>query len=437
MNRVSDALAVRSWRWAPALAALALLFGLLFASSTWVTPDAARPADAAPSIAPLALLFTALALVIAVLALALGGALERSRLTPALRRARDERQALAALLDAWQWQTDAAHRLTRLVPPHGVPGTAWADSGPAGQLLWERFECADGALRARLDAHAPLRELGAVRHGPGDAAPQSWRLDAEPLFDAQGRFAGYLGTARATAAAPNTVAAPAEAARGDAGDPEAFSYTVSHDLRAPIRVVEGFTRIVKEDYGRVLDRIGLDHLDRVLGAAARMNHMIDALLTLSQLSTQPLVRQPVNLSQLAGFVVDDLRRGAPERVVEVRIEPDLIAQGDPTLLRIVLENLLGNAWKYSARADAARISFEVGGLSGKPSFTVRDNGAGFDMRYAERLFGVFQRLHSASEFQGTGVGLASVRRIVRRHGGEIWAEAEVGRGAAFHFTLGG
>ena len=187
----------------------------------------------------------------------------------------------------------------------------------------------------------------------------------------------------------------------------------------------------------MLDRIGIDHLDRVLGAAARMNNMIDALLALSQLATQPLQRQPVNLSQLAGFVIDDLRRGAPERDVEVLIEPDLIVQGDPTLLRVVLENLLGNAWKYSARTAKARIGFGLGSSTGAPSFTVRDNGAGFDMRFADRLFGVFQRLHSASDFQGTGVGLASVRRIIRRHGGEIWAESELGRGAAFHFTLRG
>ncbi|HSN31461.1 MAG TPA: ATP-binding protein [Ideonella sp.] len=444
MNRVSDALALRPWRWAPALAALVLLSGLLFATSMWVAPDAGvgRSADAAAGPGALALLFTAMALVVAVLALLLGAALERSRLAPALRQARGERQALATLIDAWQWQTDAAHRLTRLVPPHGAPAPAWTAAGHAGELLWERYESEDAALAARLEARAPLRELCVVRRLPGGAAPERWRLDGEPLFDGQGRFDGYLGTARSLAAepAPAPPAAPAapaaDDARGDLGETEAFSYTVSHDLRAPIRVVEGFTRIVKEDYGRVLDRIGLDHLDRVLGAAARMNHMIDALLTLSQLSTQPLVRQPVNLSQLAGFVVDDLRRGAPERVVEVQIEPDLIVQGDPTLLRIVLENLLGNAWKYSARVEAARIAFESGGGSGKPSFTVRDNGAGFDMRFADRLFGVFQRLHSASEFQGTGVGLASVRRIVRRHGGEIWAESEVGRGAAFHFTVG-
>jgi len=234
------------------------------------------------------------------------------------------------------------------------------------------------------------------------------------------------GDATATSTAGNEAATEADHA--------SFGYIVSHDLRAPIRVVEGFTKIVKEDYGPVLDAVGHDHLDRVLGAAARMNSMIDALLQLSRLSSQPIARVPVNLSQIAGFVVDDLRREHPEREVEVEIEPQLLASGDPTLLRMLLENLLGNAWKYTGNTENARI-----GLARRPGettgFTVHDNGAGFDMRYADRLFGVFQRLHSASEFPGTGVGLASVRRIVRRHHGEIWAESEPERGARFHFTL--
>jgi signal transduction histidine kinase len=215
----------------------------------------------------------------------------------------------------------------------------------------------------------------------------------------------------------------------------AFSYTVTHDLRAPIRVVEGFARILKEDYGRVLDRIGNDHLDRVLAAAARMNSMIDALLTLANLSAQPLARQPVNLSQIAGFVVDDLRRSAPERRVDLQIAPNLVVDGDPTLLRLVLENLLGNAWKYSARNPNAHVSFDCAANDARQVFCVADDGAGFDMRNADRLFGVFQRLHSANDFAGTGVGLASVKRIVRRHGGDIWAESEPGHGARFYFTL--
>jgi len=253
-------------------------------------------------------------------------------------------------------------------------------------------------------------------------------------------------TAGAEVAAPRSADVASEAAADAMGpqvaasdaateaDHASFGYIVSHDLRAPIRVVEGFTKIVKEDYGAVLDAVGHDHLDRVLGAAARMNSMIDSLLQLSRLSSQPIARVPVNLSQIAGFVVDDLRREHPEREVEVEIEPQLLASGDPTLLRMLLENLLGNAWKYTGNTENARIVLarRAGETTG---FTVHDNGAGFDMRYADRLFGVFQRLHSASEFPGTGVGLASVRRIVRRHRGEVWAESEPERGARFHFTL--
>jgi signal transduction histidine kinase len=249
-----------------------------------------------------------------------------------------------------------------------------------------------------------------------------WRLLRFPA--GPGRTCLWLGQ---VPAATDSAAASTEA--------EQFSMTVSHDLRAPIRVVEGFTRIVKEDYGQLLDRVGNDHLDRVLGAAARMNLMIDALLTLARLSTQPLARQPVNLSQLAGYVVEDLRRSAPEREADIEIEPGLTAQGDPTLLRLVLENLLGNAWKYTGRAARAHIVLRQINEGGQRSFLVQDNGAGFDMRSADRLFGLFQRLHSASDFPGHGVGLASVKRIVQRHGGDIWAEAEPGRGASFHFTL--
>jgi signal transduction histidine kinase len=227
---------------------------------------------------------------------------------------------------------------------------------------------------------------------------------------------------------------------------ESIAYTVSHDLRAPIRVIEGFTRIVREDYGHLLDRIGNDHLDRVLGAATRMNTMIDALLALSRLSSQPLLREPVPLSQMATQIIEELCAQAPARVIQAVIEPALMAQGDPAQLRTVLDNLLGNAWKYSARRAESQIEFGVTRLTrlrpgvseaqDRTVYFVRDNGAGFDMRFAERLFGAFQRLHSASEFAGSGVGLASVRRIINRHGGEVWAQATVDQGACFYFTLG-
>ena len=270
-----------------------------------------------------------------------------------------------------------------------------------------------------------LREA-VLRLQPGQVAEAAgWRARLEHLGDQR-----LLALARLDAGATADASAQALAA-----EHAAFSYTVSHDLRAPIRVVEGFGRILKEDYGASLDRVGRDHLDRVMAAAARMNQMIDAMLSLSRLSTQPLARQPVNLSQIAGWVVDDLRRSAPERDVVVTIAPGMVAQGDPTLLRMALENLLGNAWKYSAKRAQAVIRFEPCQAGGRAGYRISDNGAGFDMRFADRLFGVFQRLHSSSDFQGTGVGLASVQRILRRHGGEIWAESEVDQGARFHFTL--
>ena len=362
------------------------------------------------------------------------------------------------MLDVWQWQTDAEHRLSLLRPPRGAPPADWSGAR-TGQALWDVFKATDeAALRARLASHAALDDVEVRRESAGRAG-QAFRLHGRSHTDAHGGFAGYQGILRELVApAVVALAAPAEARDGLAkpapalpattataaadtattspldSDHESFSFTVSHDLRAPIRVVEGFTKIVKEDYGRLLDRVGNDHLDRVLGAAARMNNMIDALLALSKLSSQPLARQPVNLSQLATYVADDLRRQWPEREVKITIEPGMLVQGDPTLLRVVVENLLGNAWKYSAKAAQPQIAFErsAGQADG---FSVRDNGAGFDMRFADRLFGVFQRLHSANDFPGTGIGLASVRRIVRRHGGEIWGEAEVNRGASFHFSL--
>ena len=296
-----------------------------------------------------------------------------------------------------------------------------------------RFPFASGALPGAYPIAAPRRGIDCV-------TPTTLVLAiviAVALAAGIGAAAALLVTRRAATPRRRQAGRSADASAppgDDDPDHESFGYIVSHDLRAPIRVVEGFTKIVKEDYGAVLDSVGHDHLDRVLGAAARMNSMIDSLLALSRLSSQPIAHVPVNLSQIAGFVVDDLRRQHPERDVIVDIEPALLTTGDPTLLRMMLENLIGNAWKYSANARPARIGFLR--RDGEPStFTVQDNGAGFDMRFAERLFGVFQRLHSASEFPGTGVGLASVRRIVRRHGGEIWAESQPDHGARFHFTL--
>ncbi len=389
-----------------------------------------------------------------------------------LRQRQAHSAALGRLLDVWQWRSDGQHRLIELSPPSGAAGAAALAALGEAPLVWVHFSGADvrtaaagptghAALRQRLEAQQSVEDVLVSFPGAGaTATPPLGHLRALPLHDEMGLFIGHVGTVREQPASAAVAATPRESKAADAAQPpsppdrplampsmtplaipaeqdaESFSYTVSHDLRAPIRVVEGFTKIVKEDYGRLLDRIGNDHLDRVLGAAARMNSMIDALLALSQLSAKPVSRQPVNLSQLAGFVVDDLRRQWPQHAVAVHIDPAMQVHGDPTLLRVVLENLLGNAWKYTGKCATPQVWFERCTDTTTPSFTVRDNGAGFDMRFADRLFGVFQRLHSANEFQGTGVGLASVRRIVHKHGGEVWAESEVGNGASFHFSLG-
>ena len=349
--------------------------------------------------------------------------------------------ALPALLGAWPGPA----LLARLAPDGG-----WRvhQSNAAARTLWPALlRSADPATWASLLPPAAATALRDALAGSlaAPVAAAGWHVErfGDDLSPAGGvpAHVGLLLAQCGPGDGDLVAAHAAQAAQAlqtvQIGESDAFSFTASHDLRAPIRVVEGFTRIVKEDYGHLLDRVGNDHLDRVLGAAARMNLMIDALLTLARLSSQPLARQPVNLSQLAAFVTDELHRTAPEREAEIAIEPGLTAVGDPTLLRLVLENLFSNAWKYSSRAERAQISlYTVPHDSGR-AYVVRDNGAGFDMRSADRLFGLFQRLHSASDFPGHGVGLASVRRIVQRHGGDIWAEAEPGRGAAFFFTLSG
>jgi light-regulated signal transduction histidine kinase (bacteriophytochrome) len=223
---------------------------------------------------------------------------------------------------------------------------------------------------------------------------------------------------------------------------DSFAHSVSHDLRAPLRIVDGFATIVLEDYGdrrKPLDDVGRDHLRRIVAASQRMNSMIDTLLGLSRMTSRELKRERVDLSQIAHELAEDLRAQDAARAVEFVVAPNLHADGDATLLRLVLQNLLGNAWKFTARSGGARVEVGARTDGGTVTYYVKDNGAGFDMRFAEKMFGLFQRLHSANEFPGTGVGLATVRKIVRRHGGRVWAEAipapSEGHGATFHFTL--
>jgi light-regulated signal transduction histidine kinase (bacteriophytochrome) len=216
---------------------------------------------------------------------------------------------------------------------------------------------------------------------------------------------------------------------------EAFSYSVSHDLRAPLRSIDGFAQALREDWGDRLDETAQDHLSRVRNAAQRMGRLIDDLLKLSRLTRAQVQRSDVDLSALAHDVARDLQERNPTRAVAWEIAPGLSARCDPSLARIMLENLLGNAWKFTAKTAGARIEFSAAEETTPTLFVVRDNGAGFDMKYADKLFAPFQRLHGEREFPGTGIGLATVQRIIRKHGGHVETQAEVGRGASFYFTL--
>ena len=217
---------------------------------------------------------------------------------------------------------------------------------------------------------------------------------------------------------------------------ESFSYAVSHDLRAPLRRIDSFSRAVLESQGKRLDDEGRKFLSRVREASQQMAQLIDDVLYLSRVTRTDLRDQDVDLSEVAELVVSRLREGQPNRQVEVKIRPGVVVTGDGQLLKIALENLLQNAWKFTGNQVEPRIEFGVTQTSGEPTYFIRDNGAGFEMTYAARLFGPFQRLHSQQEFPGNGIGLATVQRIIHRHGGKVWAEGLVGQGATFYFTLG-
>jgi PAS domain S-box-containing protein len=259
-----------------------------------------------------------------------------------------------------------------------------------------------------------------------------------PILDDQGAPRYLLGISENITQrrrAVGELSAAKEAAEAANGELEAFSYAVAHDLRAPLRAIDGFSRMLEEDCAEKLGPENAATLGRVRAAAGRMAELIDGLLRLSQLSRGELAHERVDLTRLAQQIHARLREAHPTRKVDVVVDDGLVAHGDPHLLTAALENLLGNAWKFTGKSDGARIELRKRVEGGRPVYFVKDNGAGFEPAYASKLFGPFQRLHSAKDFEGTGIGLATVQRIVQRHGGRIWAEGEVGRGATFYFTL--
>jgi PAS domain S-box-containing protein len=259
-----------------------------------------------------------------------------------------------------------------------------------------------------------------------------------PLLDHAGKPQYLLGISHDITERKQVIAelSAAKLAAEDANrELESFSYSVAHDLRTPLRAIDGFSQALFEDYGDRLDAEGRRYLTRVRDAAQRMAELIDDLLTLSRVTRSELRRDRVDLSALAHTLLAAFQRVDPERRVELVIAPGIVADADPQLAAIALDNLLGNAWKFTSKRPDARIELGVTGTAGVPTYFVRDNGAGFDMAYRDKLFGVFQRLHPESEYPGTGIGLATVARIAQRHRGRTWADGKLGEGATFYFTL--
>lgn len=306
----------------------------------------------------------------------------------------------------------------------------------------------DEALRpivARLNVHSfavvPIRArdttlgtLSIVRSGPGRGYTED---DLKMLQDLADRAGLAIANARVYDDLERQVRLRTADLEAVNRELEAFSYSVSHDLRAPVRAIDGFSAALLADHAGQLDEQGREYLTRVRNATKRMAQLIDDLLALSKITRAQLTRQRVDLSDIARAVLSDLGSRAPggERQVTTQVAEGLVVEADPRLVTVMLENLLSNAWKFTSKQPAATIAVGRETSGGEPTFFVRDNGAGFSMEHAAKLFAPFQRLHAAADFEGSGIGLAIVGRIVGKHGGRVWAEAQVGQGATFFFTL--
>jgi PAS domain S-box-containing protein len=305
-------------------------------------------------------------------------------------------------------------------------------------LLPAELQQAEAEILARLGRHERVEPFETTyRRRDGDTIDVS--ITVSSVCDSRGKVIGASRLARDISERKRVERALARAKEGAeimSLEYEAFSYSVAHDLRAPLRGIDGFSQTLLDDHAEQLDGEGRRCLLRVQESARYMAQLIDSLLLLAQITQDEIRREPIDLSAIACEIVGQLQSELPDRRVDVCIAEGLSCEGDGRLIRIAFSNLLGNAWKFTQQRADPRIEFGLTYEANHAVFFVRDNGAGFDMAFSGKLFGVFQRLHSQREFAGIGIGLATAQRIVRRHGGKIWAEGAVGRGATFYFTLG-
>lgn len=336
----------------------------------------------------------------------------------------------------WELDESRGLRLASANPAalEGLAGSPYAMT--IGKTFREHYELPE--LERTFVAVAeggPAQRLGEIDLDvEGDA-----RCFAVQAFPLPGRRAGVaFEDVSERRRAEQEVVRAKDAALAAQSELEAFSYSVSHDLRAPLRGIDGFSQALLEDYDATLDETGKDYLRRIRAGVQRMGVLIDDLLELARVARAEMRREEVDLSAMVDAIAADLREAEPARDVVLEREEGVVATGDPKLLDVVLRNLLTNAWKFTSKRERAQVRFGTRrGEQGEDVFYVTDDGAGFDPAHADKLFGAFQRLHAAREFPGNGVGLATVRRVVSRHGGRVWAEGAVGRGATFSFTLGG
>jgi PAS domain S-box-containing protein len=370
----------------------------------------------------------------------------------ALRESEERFRDLTELSSDWFWEQDAAFRFT-LLSGELVTKGGFIIANSLGKCRWELptegvGEAEWAQHRACLERHEPFQDF--VYRIRLDSGEYHWySINGKPFFNPDGSFRGYRGTGNditerklaeegirhLNATLEQRVLERTASLEASNRELEAFSYSVSHDLRAPLRALDGFSYLLKEEYADRLDEAGQEYLRRIRDASQRMGTLIDDLIELARISRLEMKRVKLDLTALALEVAETLQEQSPQRKVIWDMTPDLRANADPVLAKALMDNLVRNAWKFTAERAAARI--EVGCMTkdGETVFFVRDDGAGFDQTYANKLFKPFQRLHDAKRFPGTGIGLATVMRVVRRHGGRVWAEGAPDRGAAFYFTL--